>query len=80
MISPEEIPSYTPQSHNFDIHFFFFQSRGKRRAEGTASHGILKMGLCICFITKVAQQEDENPSKRSRILRDRQPKSHQLCE
>ena len=38
------------------------------------------MGLCICFITKVAQQEDENPSKRSRILRDRQPKSHQLCE
>jgi hypothetical protein len=34
------------------------------------------MGLLVCFITnEVAQQEDENPSLRSRILHARQPRS-----
>ena len=63
MISPRMILPYTPQSH-ISFQHIFLNTRGKKGVpKAQASHGYLKMGLLICFMTKkVAQQEDENPS------------------
>ena len=63
MISSRMILPYTPQSHISFQRIFFKYPWQKGVPKAQASHGYLKMGLLVCFITKkVAQQEDENPS------------------